>query len=781
MSDATVRWITVVVLALLGVYCVSRLELTNSITHFIPSEDQSELVELSLELVDSPLARRMVLSIGGGPERIEVAAKLAETLRSHPEVAWIETGFDEEALRRIYELYFVRRVFLVSENPAVEIPELLESHALEKRAAHLRSRLGQPDSILVSQTAPADPLGLFERIVERIRASQPALPGRGTRFTSVDGEYAIVLLGLRSSPFDSKRQSALLHDIESEFARLEAASGGPLELEQSGVNRVAVATELNVRRDGNLISTVSITVVCLLFLLVFRSLRHLLIAILTPLGGFAAAMAVALSSSAPVHGITLAFGFALIGVAIDYPIHFMNHHALTSPPSSPRETITRIRASLLLSGLTTTLAFLILSLSDYPGLAEMGSFAAVGIAVSLALTLFCTPAFMPPGGSPTRTQLALSAGFVRLVGWLGARPRLALALFACYAAIAAAGLPQLRWQDDPATLMAADPSLLAESERVRRRVADFDGGRFVVGLAPDPESALALNDRIYDRLQRVVSASELERVSSLHSFLWSEALQHENLAALRATPDLGDRIDRAFSLKGFRPGAFRAFEEAVESPAAEPLSPEDLADSPLGRVLDSLVELDGRWAVVTYLRGVRSGAAIREALTGLEGAHYVDQKDIVVSVYAGFRRSAVRMVALGSLIVLLMLQVRYRSLLQGLLAFLPSALAAITAFGLFGLLGVPVNVVSAISLLVVLGMGVDYGIFTVDGAQRPEHLGTTLSGLLVSCLTSVFVFGTLALSTQPALRSIGITTGTGILLALALAPAVLVLSRRARS
>jgi uncharacterized protein (TIGR03382 family) len=77
-------------------------------------------------------------------------------------------------------------------------------------------------------------------------------------------------------------------------------------------------------------------------------------------------------------------------------------------------------------------------------------------------------------------------------------------------------------------------------------------------------------------------------------------------------------------------------------------------------------------------------------------------------------------------------------------------------------------------------MGVDYGIFTVDGAQRPEHLGTTLSGLLVSCLTSVFVFGTLALSTQPALRSIGITTGTGILLALALAPAVLVLSRRTR-
>jgi predicted exporter len=44
----------------------------------------------------------------------------------------------------------------------------------------------------------------------------------------------------------------------------------------------------------------------------------------------------------------------------------------------------------------------------------------------------------------------------------------------------------------------------------------------------------------------------------------------------------------------------------------------------------------------------------------------------------------------------------------------------------------------------------------------------------------VFVFGALALSEQPALRAIGLTTGTGILFALALSPAVFVLARRNR-
>ncbi len=139
------------------------------------------------------------------------------------------------------------------------------------------------------------------------------------------------------------------------------------------------------------------------------------------------------------------------------------------------------------------------------------------------------------------------------------------------------------------------------------------------------------------------------------------------------------------------------------------------------------------------------------------------------------------MVVLGFAIVFVILQLRYRSVRLGLLAFVSAALAALTTYGVFGLLDVPVNVVSAISVLVVLGMGVDYGIFTVDSAHHPERLGATLSSILISCLTSVFVFGALALSEQPALRAIGLTTGTGILLALALSPAVFVLARRGTS
>jgi len=588
-------------------------------------------------------------------------------------------------------------------------------------------------------------------------------------------------LGLRSSPFDSENQAELLDYLDSEFARLNAEAGGQMVLELSGINRIAIASERSIRGDTNFISAVSISVVCALFLLVFHSLRHLAIAILTPVSGFAVAMAVALSGEDPVHGITLGFGFVLIGVAIDYPIHLMNHHALSPPGTRPRETVARIRSSLLLSGLTTTLAFIALALSDFPGLQAMGTFAAIGIPVALVITLFAIPAFMRPSALPTPAQQALAQGFARLVRWLGASRGIAAAIFAACAVIAAVGVPQLRWEDDPSTLIAGDPALIAESERVRERIADFDSGRFVVGLAPNAETALVLNDQIHERLSQAIVAGDLEGMSSLHTFLWSQALQRRNLEALRSVPDLGDRIDRIYLQSGFQPGAFRSFAAAVANPDIAPLRAEDFRGTALERALDSLVELDGRWAVVTYLRGATSGDAIRQALAGLEVAHYIDQKEVVTDVYQGYRRSMVRVLTLGGVIVFVVLQLRYRSLRAALLAFATAALAALATYGAFGILDVSVNVVSTISLMLVLGMGVDYGIFAVDGAQDPDRLGATLSSILVSCLTSVFVFGALALSAQPALRAIGLTTGTGILFALTLSPAVFVLASRNRA
>jgi len=769
MNEALVRAATLVLLAGLLAMCALRLEVTSSITHFLPSGDESELAGLSRRLVESDLSRTMVLRIRGDGDRRAAAEALAASLRKHPEVAWVQGGASESFAEALFHLYFPRRVYLASEDPERGIPRMLEPEGLQRRAETLRSRLAGPTSLLFTRHAPADPLGLFAALVERAREAEPM---------AVQEDAAFVFVRTRASPFDSSRQAPVLEAIEAAFHQVAAEHGPGLALEQSGVNRFAVASERSIRRDANFISIVSVLGVGALFLAFFRSVRSLVLVLIPTTLGIAVATAVASEAFAPVHGLTLGFGLALIGVTIDYPIHVINHHAFAEG-ATPRTTVARLRRSLLMGGGTTALAFGVLALSDFPGVDDMGAFAAIGVLAALGATLISLPAFMPREGRALSSgfQRAAAAALARGARWLARHRGVAAALPVLFAAIAAVGLPQVRWEDDPAALSTPDPILVEEDRRVRAGAFGVDMDRLVVALAPSPEAALALNDRVHGRLEEAVAAGHLGGIQSLHALLWSEELQRRNLEALRSVQDLDARIDTAYTQGGFRAGAFEAFGEAVRHPQAPPLRPDDLADSPLGRLLEAaLVPLGDDWAVITYLREVRSKEGIREALAGLDGAHFFDRDALLREIFAGYRLSTLRLVALGAVLIFATLLVCYRRLRAALLVLLPSALVPLTTLGLLGMLGIPVNLLAVVSLILVMGMGVDYGVFALECSRDPRRMAPTMLSLLVCCLTTIFVFGTLALSEHPALRSIGLTTGIGISLAFLVSPAVLALA-----
>jgi predicted exporter len=146
-------------------------------------------------------------------------------------------------------------------------------------------------------------------------------------------------------------------------------------------------------------------------------------------------------------------------------------------------------------------------------------------------------------------------------------------------------------------------------------------------------------------------------------------------------------------------------------------------------------------------------------------------------VYAEFRSTTVRQIFTGNFLVIGLLLLRYRRLRPALAAFFPSVLVSLILLGSFAAFGVETNLLHVVGLVMVLGMGVDYGVFVVDSASHPEEMGTTLLSIFLGSITTVFTFGVLAVSQHPALRALGVTIGAGILLAFLLAPLALLLLR----
>ena len=128
---------------------------------------------------------------------------------------------------------------------------------------------------------------------------------------------------------------------------------------------------------------------------------------------------------------------------------------------------------------------------------------------------------------------------------------------------------------------------------------------------------------------------------------------------------------------GFRPGAFAPFAEALAAPA-EPLTLAELRGSPLGPLVSTLVlDLDGRTAVITYLRGVRDPELVRAALEDLADVHFFEQRTFINEIAAPFRDRTLLQLVVGGVCVLLMLVVRYRRWRHAFAAFLPALLTAL--------------------------------------------------------------------------------------------------------
>lgn len=763
----------------LAAYCAARLRVVTDITAFMADVADPKLAALSRAMANSELTRTQVLSIddarGDADVAIAGAQALADRLQGREDIAWLRTGPGELHAEVIHNLYYPRRGYLLADEPGV-LGDMLSDDGLRAAARELRRQLGLPTAGLIKQIAPADPLLTYPAQLRRLEAAQGGGVGlRDGHFVAGD-RHALVLLATRGSAFVAAEQAPLQATIEAEFAAINAESGGRLTLERSGVARFALASEHSMRADVGRISTVSLLGLVALFLLVFRSPRMVLLSLAPLAAGMTAALAACLALFGAIHGLTLAFGATLIGVCIDYSVHLFNHHMLDPPRGGPRVTARQIWPGLRLGALTTVAGFAGLAWTDFPGLREVAVFASTGVVVAALATRYWLPELLPMSPRTGWLQRMAAAGLSRLVAAMRRRRSAVAVLPAAALGLCVVGLPQIEWSDDVRLLTALDPEMLAEDERVRARVSRMDGGRLVVAFGADEEAALVANDAVAVRLRAAEAAGEIEAFRSLHALVWSAALQAQNAAAL-ADPGLPARLDAAFVAEGFRAGSFEKFFSDMSQEAAV-MRPADFASTPLAeaaRTYRAQIE-GGEVALVTLLRGVEDAEALQARLADLPEVRYFDQAGMMQAAFGRYRARTFELVMVGLAAVLAMVWLRYRRLALALAAFLPAVLAAATAMSVVALSGVTIGILHVVALLLVLSMGVDYGVFLAESRRDPGGFNATVLSVALACVSTVLGFGLLAMSQSPALRAIGVTVGLGVLLSLVLAPAALVLA-----
>jgi len=280
----------------------------------------------------------------------------------------------------------------------------------------------------------------------------------------------------------------------------------------------------------------------------------------------------------------------------------------------------------------------------------------------------------------------------------------------------------------------------------------------------DVEAVLQRQEALLPDLGRLVANGDVGGLDLAAQNLPSQRTQRLRQAELPSGDELVARLRAASDGLPFRPDLFAPFLEAVEaSRDLAPLAPEALAGSGLGLRLGSLlVEGGNGWLGLVAFRDVRQVAALT-ALAAQPQTYYLDLKGMTEGLVADFRETAVLRIAIGALVMLGVLGLGLRSFHRLAAVSLPTGAAVAVTVATLLALGEQLNLFHLVALLLVMGIGSDYGLFFT---RRPLPDGVLdardLRAVALCAASTLAVFALLASSGIPVLRAIGGTVAVGV-------------------
>ncbi|HDX8370635.1 TPA: MMPL family transporter [Aeromonas dhakensis] len=572
-------------------------------------------------------------------------------------------------------------------------------------------------------------------------------------------DWYMVRAELDLSAFDIQRNQALLSELAGAEQRLAEAYPGAELLRRGTLFYSQHASQL-AQQDISTIGLGSMVGVILLIWGVFRSTRALLLSLL-PIGvGLMWGLGTVLILFGEIHVFTLVISSSLIGIAIDYAIHFLCERRLHGDDETPHQTRLKLLPSLSLAVLTTLIGYGLLWFAPFPGLQQLAVCALAGL-FSAFITVLC---LFPRWAGPLPTRPLLGQRWLQ--GWLLAwqqRPLLRIGLPLCCLLLVALGISRLQVDDDIRRLQPLPVALQGQEQRIQALTGQQGGMQGLLVTGADGEQALQRLERLDGRLAELQQRGALQAFVSLARWLPSLARQQEDAAAIRALlPEVVSRL--------------KAAGLPLQPPVREPhwLTPAAWLASPVseGSRLLWHTLADGRVAIWVPLVGVEDESALTALAAAEPGVYWQDQRSQWSQLFAHYRIKLAELLSVAIALVALLLW-RRMGAARAARVLLVNLIALAMGLALLAACGQPLTLFGVLALSLIFGIGIDYGLFFAHSGSGVARQSSTLLAILLANLTTQLAFGLLALSHTPAIAGFGLVLSGGIFTAFLLSPLVL--------
>lgn len=635
-----------------------------------------------------------------------------------------------------------------------------------------------------------DVLGCVPDVVGRLRdfSTMGAMPD-GAVLADSKGENFLLIARHAGNAADSDFAARVCALADGAITR--AKSKFPeAQIDYIGAYAMSADNAQIARADSSRCLPITCALIFAVCVSAFRNRVFALAAAVPTLIGTVAAFCVLRCVFSEVSALSVAFASIAAGVGIDYALHIL--YPLDSRGKisvlEAQKTADSLSSPIFAICFTTLTAFAIIACLG-GAMAQLGLFGFVSVATTAAVSVFVLPAF----ATALSRERARPTFFERIADKVlllqFARPRV-FAAAACLLAIAALPLALRVGFDGSVSSLASKSERLEQSDlRVRAAWGAAVSSPQIVAYGRTFDEAATELAAACARAEKL-GGTEISRTAKL---LQSSAAAEKNLEKWEAfwSPaklrEFSDTVSEVARENGINPAAFkpaldairnarssavalsdspqmskifakRIFRDSQTNALCVPISVESGAD--LGKLADAVA--GGR-----YGAGARTAAGVASSggdatQIGQSGAFLLDMQYLQTHISQTTRSIFLKCALVSLAAVGIYLSFALRSVLAAAGVMLCVAVGLVWSFALMEITGTKITLTNSVFVIFSVCLAQDYAVMIFYGAVKNANARAAGGPVLLSAITTIAAFGTLALARHTVIAGLGVAAAVSV-------------------
>ena len=757
------------------VFTASKLKFEEDITKLIPNSEKADIANKVLQHVkfaDKIIVYLEVKKNGTEDDLTQYASVFVDSLNQYKEeyISSIQGQIASDEIDKTLDFISQNIPLFLEDADYKYIEQRLHKDSIQNITKVNYKTLISPTGIVAKKTILNDPLGitfLGLKKLEQLKIDDNFKIHNGFLITK-DNKNLLLFIVPKLAANETDGNTLFVDKLYKTLENLNKDFSDTVSSEYYGSTVIAVTNASQIKHDIQFTISIAMSILLLILIFFYRKLLIPIILFVPTVFGALLAVAILYLLKGQISSISLGIGSVLLGITLDYALHILTHYRNNNDVKQLYKDVTK---PILMSSITTAMAYLCLLFLKSEALRDLGVFASISVVGSSIMALLFIPlAYRLKDDGKAQKKTVID----NVASYPFHKSKLLIVALTVVFLVSLFTYKNVIFDQDISKMNFQTEGLKATEKKLDDLMNFASKSIYVTAYSNTIEETLTTNNTIFEELSVLKADDKLLSFSSIGSIVLSKKDQKEKIAKWnnfwqadkKAT--LQKHLIESGTEFGFKPTTFKGFYKVLDSE----FTPVNLIDyqSISSLFLDEFISNQDKFSTAVSLVKVedKNLEEVSKKLSGLSQTVVIDRKHINETFLGSLKDDFNKLIGYSLLAVALILILFFRSVELALITIIPIILTWMITIGVMGLLGISFNIFNIIISTFVFGLGVDYSIFMTNGLLKKHkycihELATYKTSILLSVITTILGVGVLIVAKHPALQSVSIISIIGIL------------------